>query len=90
MTKDLTHFTKSGDAHMVDIHDKDITSRTAVASGKINMSAASIKKIKEGSHKKGMSWVLQELRQSQLQRKPLILYLYVIILIYLLYLLFLK
>tara|TARA_B100000902_G_scaffold102524_1_gene104950 strand:+ start:744 stop:1226 length:483 start_codon:yes stop_codon:yes gene_type:complete len=53
MKKDLTHFTKSGDAHMVDIHDKDITSRTAVASGKINMSAASIKKIKEGGHKKG-------------------------------------
>ena len=53
MKKDLTHFTKSGDAHMVDIHKKDITNRIAVASGKIYMSNSSIKKIKEGSHKKG-------------------------------------
>ena len=53
MKKNLTHFTKSGDAHMVNIHDKDITPRMAVASGKIHMSATSIKKIKDGSHKKG-------------------------------------
>ena len=53
MKKDLTHFTKSGDAHMVDIQEKDITNRIAVASGKIYMSNSSIKKIKEGSHKKG-------------------------------------
>ena len=53
MKKDLTHFTKSGDAHMVDIHDKDITNREAVSSGRISMSAASIKKIKDGNHKKG-------------------------------------
>ena len=53
MKKNLTHFTKSGDAHMVDIKNKDITHRVAVASGKINMSSTSIKKIKEGTHKKG-------------------------------------
>ena len=53
MKKNLTHFTKSGDAHMVDIHDKDNTNRIALASGKIYMSSSSIKKIKEGSHKKG-------------------------------------
>ena len=53
MKKNLTHFTKSGDAHMVDIHDKDITNREAVSSGRIIMSAASIKKIKDGNHKKG-------------------------------------
>jgi|TARA_B110000240_G_scaffold99816_1_gene113072 cyclic pyranopterin phosphate synthase len=53
MKKNLTHFTKSGDAHMVDIQEKDITNRIAVASGKIYMSNPSIKKIKEGSHKKG-------------------------------------
>ena len=53
MKKNLTHFTKSGDAHMVDIQEKDITNRIAVASGKIYMSNHSIKKIKEGSHKKG-------------------------------------
>ena len=53
MKKNLTHFTKSGDAHMVDINDKDITDRVAVASGKIYMSNTSVKKIKEGAHKKG-------------------------------------
>lgn len=53
MKKNLTHFTKSGDAHMVNIKDKDNTNRIALASGKIYMSSSSIKKIKEGSHKKG-------------------------------------
>ena len=53
MKKNLTHFTKTGDAHMVDIKNKDITHRVAVASGKINMSSTSIKKIKGGTHKKG-------------------------------------
>ena len=53
MKKNLTHFTKSGDAHMVDINDKDITDRIAVASGKIYMSNTSIKRIKDGTHKKG-------------------------------------
>ena len=53
MKKNLTHFTKSGDAHMVDINSKDITDRIAVASGKIYMSNTSIKRIKDGTHKKG-------------------------------------
>ena len=38
---------------MVDIKDKDITNRIAVASGKIFMSVISINKIKDGTHKKG-------------------------------------
>tara|TARA_B100001996_G_scaffold371351_1_gene346607 strand:+ start:304 stop:789 length:486 start_codon:yes stop_codon:yes gene_type:complete len=53
MKKNLTHFTKSGNAHMVDINDKDITDRIAVASGEIKMSVSSLKKIIEGDHKKG-------------------------------------
>ena len=53
MKKNLTHFTESGNAHMVDISDKDITDRIAIASGEIKMSNSSLKKIKEGSHKKG-------------------------------------
>ena len=53
MKKDLTHFNKSVDAYMVDIHNKDSTNRIALASGKIYMSINSIKKIKEGTHKKG-------------------------------------
>jgi len=46
MKKNLTHFNKSGDAFMVDIHDKDNTNRIALASGKIYMSINSIKKNK--------------------------------------------
>ena len=53
MKKSFTHFTKSGDAQMVDIYDKDITERMAVASGKIYMSNASIEMVRDGSHKKG-------------------------------------
>ena len=53
MKKNLTHFTKSGNAQMVDVQSKDITERIAVASGKIYMSSASLTKIKEGGHKKG-------------------------------------
>ena len=53
MKKSFSHFTKSGDAQMVDIYDKDITERMAVASGKIYMSNASIEMVRDGTHKKG-------------------------------------
>ena len=53
MKKSFSHFTKSGDAQMVDIYDKDITERMAVASGKIYMSNTSIEMVRDGTHKKG-------------------------------------
>ena len=53
MKKSFTHFTKSGDAQMVDTYGKDITERMAVASGKIYMSNASIEMVRDGTHKKG-------------------------------------
>ena len=53
MKKSFSHFTKSGDAQMVDIYGKDITERMAVASGKIYMSNASIEMVRDGTHKKG-------------------------------------
>ena len=46
MKKNLTHFNKSGDAYMVDIHNKNNTNRIAIASGKIYMSVNSIKNIR--------------------------------------------
>ena len=49
----LTHFNTDGQVHMVDIGDKDITHRIAVARGQINMQAATLQKIKAGDHKKG-------------------------------------
>ena len=53
MKKSFSHFTKSGDAQMVDIYGKDITERMAVASGKIYMSNTSIERVRDGTHKKG-------------------------------------
>jgi len=49
----LTHFNTDGNAHMVNVGDKDITRRTAVADGYISMEADTLKLICEGGHKKG-------------------------------------
>ncbi len=49
----LTHFDAKGDAHMVDVSDKDITSRIAVAEGHIKMQRETFDIITEGRAKKG-------------------------------------
>ena len=49
----LTHFNEQGSAHMIDIGDKAITRRTAIACGSINMEKETISLIKEKKHKKG-------------------------------------
>ncbi|MGO4915067.1 cyclic pyranopterin monophosphate synthase MoaC [Pseudogemmobacter sp. W21_MBD1_M6] len=49
----LTHFDNDGHAHMVDVSDKDVTSRTAIARGCIKMSAETLEIITEGRAKKG-------------------------------------
>lgn len=49
----LTHFNESGEAHMVDIGEKDITARRAVVKGRISMLAETLDLIKQGKHKKG-------------------------------------
>jgi len=50
---ELTHFNQSGDAHMVDVGDKAITSRTAVTEGLISMQPETLALILSGEHKKG-------------------------------------
>ena len=50
---DLTHFDAKGDAHMVDVSDKDVTSRTATAKGAVVMAAETLALITEGRAKKG-------------------------------------
>lgn len=49
----LTHFDAQGDAHMVDVSDKDITARVAVAAGHIKMAQETFEIISEGRAKKG-------------------------------------
>ena len=49
----LTHFDGKGDAHMVDVSDKAITARIAVAEGHVRMAPATYQTIAEGRAKKG-------------------------------------
>lgn len=49
----LTHFNESGDAHMVDVGDKAVTKRVAVAEGWIRMLPETLEMIVSGGHKKG-------------------------------------
>jgi len=49
----LTHFDGKGDAHMVDVSDKPVTSRIAVAENHIKMRRETFDIITEGRAKKG-------------------------------------
>jgi cyclic pyranopterin phosphate synthase len=49
----LTHFDAQGQAHMVDVAAKPATHRVAVASGRIDMQAATLALIQSGTAKKG-------------------------------------
>ncbi|MCG6884451.1 MAG: cyclic pyranopterin monophosphate synthase MoaC [Silicimonas sp.] len=49
----LTHFDNEGKAHMVDVSEKAVTSRVAVAEGYIRMSAKTLDIITKGTAKKG-------------------------------------
>lgn len=50
---DLTHFNAAGEAHMVDVGDKEVTHRLAVAEGRIRMNAETLRLIVAGGHAKG-------------------------------------
>jgi len=50
---ELTHFDEAGAAHMVDVGDKSVTHRVAVAAGEIRMEPATFAMVAAGTHKKG-------------------------------------
>ena len=50
---DLTHFDADGKAHMVNVGDKPVTDRVAVACGEIRMAEATLDRIREGGFGKG-------------------------------------
>ncbi len=52
MTK-LTHLDASGEANMVDVSEKDVTSRTAIAEGCVVMRPETVALIRQGDAKKG-------------------------------------
>jgi len=49
----LTHIDDNGAAHMVDVSDKEITERVAVAEASISMQPETLQMVIAGSHKKG-------------------------------------
>lgn len=53
MEKKLNHFDSNGNAIMVDVTEKNITERQAIASGKIFVNDETYKKIVEGNMAKG-------------------------------------
>jgi cyclic pyranopterin monophosphate synthase len=50
---DLTHFNAAGEAHMVNVGDKERSHRVAVAAGRIRMLPATLELIRAGAHRKG-------------------------------------
>lgn len=49
----LTHLDAAGEAHMVDVGDKALTSREAIAEGRVVMAPETLHLIREGLAKKG-------------------------------------
>ena len=49
----LTHFNKQGEAHMVNVGEKPMSHRVAVADGRIRMRTETLQLVHSGGHKKG-------------------------------------
>jgi cyclic pyranopterin phosphate synthase len=52
-SRDLTHIDGKGQAHMVDVADRDVTTRTATASGKVLLSSEVVALLRDGAVPKG-------------------------------------
>jgi cyclic pyranopterin phosphate synthase len=50
---EFNHFNSQGEAHMVNVGDKPMTQRLAIARGEIHMQSTTLEKILAGDHKKG-------------------------------------
>ncbi|WP_438864304.1 cyclic pyranopterin monophosphate synthase MoaC [Neptunicella sp.] len=50
---ELSHLNQQGEANMVDVTDKAVTSRTAIAEGFVRMNADTLQLIADKGHKKG-------------------------------------
>jgi cyclic pyranopterin phosphate synthase len=53
MASDLTHLDSSGHARMVDVGEKPVTAREALAQGRVRMNQATLKKALDGDSNKG-------------------------------------
>lgn len=66
---ELTHLNASGEANMVDVTEKSITSRTATASGLITMTAETLALIANGEHAKGDVFAVARIAGIQAAKK---------------------
>ena len=68
MTK-LTHLDEHGHASMVDVSDKAVTHRIALAQGKVTMLPATLAMITGGTHKKGDVFAVARIAGIQAAKK---------------------
>lgn len=69
MTKQLTHLNSQGEAHMVDVGGKEITSRIAIAESYIEMTPRVLEMIQCGGHKKGDVFAVARVAGIQAAKK---------------------
>ncbi|MGS2717932.1 cyclic pyranopterin monophosphate synthase MoaC [Eionea flava] len=65
----LTHINQDGNAHMVDVSGKAVTTRIAVASAYITMQANTLQLIIDGGHKKGDVFAVARIAGIQAAKK---------------------
>ena len=69
MENKMTHFDSDGNAVMVDVSEKSVTERTAVASGKIKVSKEVMDAVLHRQSKKGMCLALHRLQELWEQKR---------------------
>jgi len=69
VTPSLSHLNQQGEANMVDVTDKAMTSRTATAQGIISMNRATFELITTGKHKKGDVFAVARIAGIQAAKK---------------------
>lgn len=68
----LTHLDSQGRAHMVDVTDKSVTFREAVAEARVRMLPETLKMIVDGAHPKGDVFAVARIAGIQAAKKPVI------------------
>lgn len=65
----LTHLDSKGDAHMVDVSGKAVTTRIATAAASVRMQPETLRLITEGGHKKGDVFAVARIAGIQAAKK---------------------
>lgn len=65
----LTHLNQNGEANMVDVSEKAITSRSATARSFVNMKSETLDLITQGQHKKGDVFAVARIAGIQAAKK---------------------